>query len=267
MVHRVSLVITTYNWPEALAAVFDTVATQSYIPHEVVVADDGSKDATRKMIEHYRRNFPCPIVHAWHEDNGYQVAKIRNKAVSMVTGDYVIFIDGDCLLRDGFIAAHVKLSRSKSFVWGNRVLLSPDYTDQVIAESIDVTKINPFRLNLKQVNRRWSLLPIPMGPLRFCKPKSWRGVKTCNMSLYTQDIIDANGFEENFEGWGYEDSDLIVRLLHRGLRRISGRFAVTVIHLWHHSNKSALEEDNWQRLQHTINTKRQRASLGVDQYL
>ena len=86
---RVSLVITTYNWPEALAAVFDTIATQSHTPHEVVIADDGSKEATREMIERYRRNFPCPIVHAWHEDNGYQVAKIRNK--SRVNGDWRLY--------------------------------------------------------------------------------------------------------------------------------------------------------------------------------
>ena len=264
---KVSLVISTYNWPEALSAVLDTVAKQSQLPHEVIIADDGSGNSTRSTIEKYSEDFPCPIVHAWHEDNGYQVAMIRNKAVAMATGDYMIFIDGDCILRPDFIANHVSLSAPKRFVAGNRVLLSESFTKKVLATRLDMSHFGAFDLKSDQTNRRWSLLPIPLGPLRRIRSRTWKGVKTCNMSVYTAEVIKANGFEDDYEGWGYEDSDLAVRLLNNGLSRVSGRFSTTVIHLWHNTNKSSLEQSNWNRLQQTISEKRTVAKQGVNKYL
>jgi len=263
---NVSLIITTYNWPEALGAVLDTVAKQNLLPLEVVIADDGSTDATRRLIEHYQQNFPCPILHIWHHDHGYQAAKIRNKAVAKAKGNYLVFIDSDCLMRPDFIAQHSRLARPGYFVAGNRVLLSEQYTDRVLADAIDVTTIRPFDFSKAQLNRRWSLLPLPLGWFRLTRPDTWKGVKACNMSMYTSDFLAANGFEEEFEGWGYEDSDLIIRLLKNGVKRISGRFAVTVLHLWHATNKNLLEEGNWRRLQETLHSSRKKANQGIDQH-
>ena len=264
---RVSIVITTYNWPEALSAVLDTVAKQNQLPHEVIIADDGSGDATKSVIEQHTTGFPCPIVHVWHEDNGYQVAKIRNQAVATATGDYLIFIDGDCLLRSDFVASHISLSRPNSFISGNRVLLSESYTNEILTSSINLSSIKAFDLHKDQTNRRWSLLPIPLGPLRRLHPKTWKGVKACNMSVHTRDFVKTNGYDDDYEGWGYEDSDLIVRLLNNDVHRIGGRFATTVLHLWHGSNKSFLEQGNWERLQKTISDKRKKAVNGINKYL
>lgn len=263
---KTSLIITTYNWPQALSVVLDTVAKQSELPHEVVIADDGSKNPTKKIIEHYQKDFPVPLIHAWHPDQGYQAARIRNKAVMQASGDYLVFLDGDCLLRADYIAQHQRLAKAKHFISGNRVLLSQTYTEKVLSQRIGVTDLKPFEFRSEDINRRWSLLPIPMGLLRRTKQTRWKGVKACNMSMFTKDFIEANGFEERFEGWGYEDSDLIVRLLNNGVHRISGRFAVTVIHLWHNTHKSQEEEGNWKRLQETITAQRRRATLGVNQY-
>ncbi|MGI9319044.1 MAG: glycosyltransferase family 2 protein [bacterium] len=263
---KTSLIITTYNWPEALAAVLDTVSGQNLLPHEVVIADDGSKPPTTEIIERYQKDFPVPLHHVWHPDQGYQAAKIRNKAVMRASGDYLVFLDSDCLLRSNYIAQHQRLARPNHFISGNRVLLSQAYTEKVLSQRIDVTEMKPFAFSAEDINRRWSLLPIPMGVLRHTKPNSWKGVKACNMSMFTRDFVEANGFEERFEGWGYEDSDLIVRLLNNGVRRISGRFAVTVIHLWHNTYKSLEEEGNWRRLQTTITDKRRTATLGISQY-
>lgn len=261
----VSLILTTYNWPEALAAVLQTIRGQRQLPHEVLIADDGSSESTRQCITQFQRDFPCPIIHVWHEDHGYQAAKIRNKTVDRATGEYLIFLDSDCLLRPDFIQRHVELAQPGHFVAGNRVLLSEDYTSRVLGEGIDVTEKPPFSFNRQEINRRWSLLNLPMGFLRRWRPGTWKGVKACNMSMFRQDFVAANGFEENFEGWGYEDSDLVVRLLNAGLKRTSGRFATTVIHLWHSSNKSLLEEGNWIRLQETINSQRRKAIKGLEQ--
>jgi len=262
----VSLILTTYNWPEALAAVLDTVRDQITLPQEVLIADDGSGEPTRECIKLYQQDFPCPLIHVWHSDHGYQAAKIRNKTVRQATGDYLIFLDSDCLLRPDFVARHISLARPGHFVAGNRVLLSEQYTNDVLDNQIKVTDKPPFSFTRQQINRRWSLLDFPLGPFRHTRPRTWRGVKACNMSMYRSDFLNANGFEEKFEGWGYEDSDLIVRLLHAGLKRISGRFSTTVIHLWHNSNKSLLEEGNWVRLQDTIDSSRTKAHQGVEQH-
>lgn len=261
-----SLITTTYNWPEALEVVLDSVARQRLMPKEVVIADDGSGSTTRTTIDRISQNFPCPIKHIWHEDNGYQAAMIRNKAVAAAEGDYLIFLDSDCILRPDFIHQHLRLSRPGHFVAGNRILLSEEYSRQVLEQGIDLASKRPFSFSREQVNRRWSMLPLPMGPLRHVLPNTWKNVKACNMSMFREDFVRVNGFEERFEGWGYEDSDLIVRLLNTGSRRISGRFATTVFHLWHNSNKSQLEEGNWRRLQDTVRNGGLAAERGIDQY-
>jgi len=262
----VSLILTTYNWPEALAAVLDSVKLQDTLPTEVLIADDGSTDSTKQCIARYQADFPCPLIHIWHEDNGHRAAKIRNKAAAQASGEYLIFLDSDCLLRSDFTAQHLVLAKPKHFVAGNRVLLSKEFTQEILDQQIDVTNQRPFSFSRKQINRRWSLLNIPIGPFRHTRPGSWKGVKSCNMSMYKRDFIDANGFEENYQGWGYEDSDLAVRLQHAGHRRISGRFSTTVLHLWHSTNKSALEQVNRKRLQETIDGNRKKALQGIEQH-
>lgn len=262
-----SLITTTYNWPAALEAVLASVTKQNTLPLEVIIADDGSREPTKTLIERVQKGFPCPVKHIWHEDNGYQAAKIRNKAVAAAEGEYLIFLDSDCVLRPDFIAQHTRLSRPGHFIAGNRILLSEDYTRQVLDQNIDLIHKSPFSLSREQVNRRWSMLRVPMGPLRKLQTKSWKNAKACNMSMHRSDFMEVNGFEERYEGWGYEDSDLIVRLLNSGARRISGRFATTVFHLWHNSNKSLLEQGNWRRLQQAIKQNHRIASVGVDQYL
>lgn len=262
-IEGVSLVITTYNWPRALGAVLRSVRRQTVPPAEVLIADDGSGPETAELISRMQREFPCPLIHVWHPDEGYQVARIRNRAAAKASAGYLVFIDGDCLLRPDFIAGHMALRRPGHFVAGNRVLLSPEYTGEVLSRELDITTLSPFQFSRKRLNRRWSLARLPMGWLRHAMPWRWKGVMTCNLSLYRSDFVTVNGFEETFTGWGYEDSDLAVRLHHHGVRRISGRFAVTVLHLWHRTNRSSLEESNWARLQETIASDRVRAQRGM----
>lgn len=243
-----------------------SAAGQQMLPTEVVIADDGSTATTSELIERMRTGFPCPIKHVWHEDTGYQAAQIRNKAVAAASGEYLIFLDSDCVLRPDFVRRHVALSRPGHFVAGNRILLSESFTRQVLEQQIDISTRSAFSFSREQVNRRWSMLRLPIGPFRNLNPDSWRDVKTCNMSVYRSSFERINGFEEQFEGWGYEDSEMVVRLLNAGERRISGRFATTVLHLWHNTNKSHQEEGNWQRLQETISSGSKTAALGVSQY-
>ena len=266
MTLKVSLIITTYNWPEALRAVLNSVKMQLELPHEVIIADDGSRDDTTEMINEIQKTFPCSLHHVWHDDDGYQGSKIRNKAVALSTGDYLVFIDGDCILRTDFISRHKGLATDGYFVAGNRILLTQQFTNSVLQESREINNWDPYSFSKEQVNRRWSLMHIPLGIFRKLRIDRWQGVKTCNMSLWRKDFIRIDGFDEQFQGWGYEDSDLTVRLIRLGIKRLSGRFAVTVLHLWHPTSKGESKQVNWQKLQETISGSRLTAVQGISQH-
>ncbi len=267
MTVKVSLIITTYNWPSALRQVLDSVIHQKELPDEVIIADDGSTDETKALIERYQSGFPCPLKHIWHPDDGFLSSKIRNKAVVASSGDYLVFIDGDCIMRRSFIQNHKKLARKKHFVSGNRVLLTERFTNEVVQNNLPICDWKPFNFYREHINRRWALFHIPLGRLRKFKLHPWKGVKTCNIGFFKSDFLAVNGFDERYKGWGYEDSDLTVRLINRGLEKISGRFAVTVIHMWHKTSTGKVNRDNLERLGQTIKNNRDFAEEGINQYI
>ena len=126
-----SLVITTYNWPEALKLVLKSILIQSELPEEVIIADDGSKDDTKKLIESFQSFFPVPLIHSWQEDDGFRAAASRNKAISKVNSEYIVLIDGDMILHKDFIKDHKKNALSGYFIQGGRVLLSKNNTSSL----------------------------------------------------------------------------------------------------------------------------------------
>lgn len=261
-----SLIVTTYNWPEALEHVLASIKSQTVLPCEVIIADDGSKPETTKLLARIKVDFPCPLVHVWQKDDGFQAAKIRNKAVSISTGDYIIFTDGDCLLRPDFIHNHKKLADKNYFVAGNRVLLSKEFTHSVLKENINIETWRPKQYQKDDINRPWALLYIPLGIFRKIQRKRWKGAKTCNLSLTKKAFEDVNGFNENFHGWGYEDSDLVIRLLKKGYKHLNGKFSTTVLHCWHHENDRELEGENWEQLMAVKNSEIYFSEQGVNQY-
>ncbi len=107
---RVSLLISTYNWERALDLVLIALRAQTVMPDEVLIADDGSTEATRAIVEHHRAQLPIPLVHVWQEDDGFRKGEIINKAIAQATGDYVISIDGDMIMERHFIADPERLS-------------------------------------------------------------------------------------------------------------------------------------------------------------
>ena len=117
----ISLLIATYNWPQALACVLASVRAQRVAPLEVVIADDGSRDDTRRLIEREAQHFPVPIVHVWHEDTGFRLAAIRNKAIAQARGEYLVQIDGDIVLGDALSPLGQNLPKS------NVILANPPF--------------------------------------------------------------------------------------------------------------------------------------------
>ena len=120
----ISVVVTTYNWPEALAACLQGLLAQEDRHFEILVADDGSGEATGQLIRLFAAASPIPIRHVFHEDQGFRAGAIRNRAAAVSGGDYLLFLDGDCVVFPHFLGRHRRLAEQGYFVPGNRVLLS-----------------------------------------------------------------------------------------------------------------------------------------------
>ena len=132
----VSLIITTYNWPRALYLCLDSVMQQTVMPSEILVADDGSGISTRDVVRHFQNISPVPVHHIWHEDRGFRVAAIRNKAIAASSGDYIIHVDGDLILQRNFIQDHILFAREGCYVSGSRGIITEMLTEKVLSGEI-----------------------------------------------------------------------------------------------------------------------------------
>jgi GT2 family glycosyltransferase len=190
--------------------------------------------------------------------------------VAQAAGQYLLFLDGDCVPRPDFVARHRHLAERGWMVAGNRILLSQSFTREVLQGKLPIHawKFAQWREAHRRgaINRMLPLRGLPLGPLRKIGSRNWQRVRTCNLGVWTDDFRAVNGFEEAFEGWGFEDSDLAVRLLNLGVRRKYGAFATGVLHLWHRENDRAREGENWRRLQRRIGSGEIQASRGLEQY-
>lgn len=268
---RIAVIITTYNRPDALAAVLAGYAAQRDAGFELLVADDGSTDDTRRVVETFKSRAPFPLAHVWHEDRGFRAAAIRNRALAMASADYIVFSDGDCVPAPRFIAQHRRLAERGWFAAGNRILLSEDFTRRALSDMLPIHEW-PFGAWLiawvgRDINRWLPLVALPDGGFRKSAPGRWQGVKTCNLAAWREDLLRVNGLDEAYAGWGLEDSDLVIRLLHAGVKHKSARFATPVFHLWHSENDRSRLTDNQRRLDALISSQRIAAELGINRYL
>ncbi|MDD5269154.1 MAG: glycosyltransferase family 2 protein [Methylococcales bacterium] len=268
----ISVIVTTYNWPSALRLCLLSLFAQQDSNFEIIIADDGSSPANLEINQSYCSDSPISTRYVYHEDLGFRAGTIRNKGVAMSKGEYLLFIDGDCVLLPDFIARHRQLAATGHFVAGNRVLLSRPFTGSVIEQQVLLHEKSIYYFILlrlqNKINRISGLLHLPLGFLRVIQPKKWQKAMTCNLGLWKNDFIRVNGFDELFEGWGFEDSDLVIRLIHAGIKRKEGRFAVPVLHLWHSQNDKSRQELNYQRLMQRLGQQDFiSAKKGVSQYL
>lgn len=267
----VSVIVTTYNWPLALDCVLRALSDQDYPTLEVIVADDGSNDETATLIHNWRHRFPFPLIHCWQADEGFRAAMARNRAVALASHDYLIFIDGDCVVLPSFISNHVWLAERGWFVAGNRILLNQAFTQRIFNESLAIHQWS----YMKWICARWQgdcnrILPfcsLPIGKLRKLSPLKWEGAKTCNLGMWRSDFLHINGFDESFEGWGFEDSDCVIRLQRSNIYHKSGKFSVPVLHLWHPEAQRENAKENAKRLEQTKQSSLTYAIKGVEQYL
>lgn len=266
---NISFIVLTYNRTDALLAVLRALSTQCDARHEILIADDGSSPEQVKTLLQHCPVFSCPVRHIWHPDVGFTAAQARNMAARLAQGDYLIFLDGDCIPNKSFVAQHTRLAQPGFFVNGSRILLSAKLSCQVISGAVDLQKCSVFfwlgaRLR-GDVNKLLHLLPWPSSLFRVKQTFRWRGIRSCNFGLWRNDFISVNGFDESFQGWGHEDADLVLRLHHLGLHRKNGFMATEVFHLWHLENKRDRESVNKLTVTKRINTNLVMAEKGLQE--
>lgn len=258
-----ALLLSTYNWPQALQVVFKSLKEQTLLPDEILIADDGSKEETKELIEQFKAEINVPVKHFWQEDNGFRKSKILNKAVAGSGSDYIIQIDGDCIMHRNFIEDHINAVKLNMYLYGARVNILESAVKEVLEN-----RITSFGFSSKLIKNKTRSLHIPFLAGMYKPHKDYSDkFRGCNVSYWKSDFIAVNGYNESFEGWGREDSDLVIRMGNNGVMAKRLRYAGIVFHIHHKINSRDNFEVNDRIQQETIEKKIIRCKKGVDQYL
>jgi glycosyltransferase involved in cell wall biosynthesis len=258
--------ISTYNRPEALRLCLKTVMQQSTLPTDVVIADDGSTEETTNLISDFQKNFPVPLKHAWHPDEGFRAAAIRNKGIALCSSDYVIQIDGDIIIHPKFIADHIEMKQPGYFIVGSRVMLSPKQTSKLIQQHfVDFKKLSREKIAFNGFRNRF--LRNQLAKLYKTKGKHKFYAKGANIAFHKKDIIRVNGYNEAFVGWGSEDRDVAIRLMNAGVKKLSIKMGAICYHLYHKLNERNNELRNENLMHEAISKKLVWAEDGLNKYL
>lgn len=260
----VALVIATYNWPEALKLVLESVLQQAVLPDEVIIADDGSGCATKKLIDEFRNRFPIPLKHFWHEDDGFQKTLILNIAMAGTTCAYIVQVDGDIILHKNFIKDHINAAEKGYYIRGSRVMLSED-------RSVKELKNGQFRgvsLFSKGIKNKINAIRLPFLVSLFTK-KSNRSdnVSGCNCAFWHADFVQVNGYNNEIKGWGHEDIELAARFVNSGVRQKKIKMIAICYHLHHPHNDRQREQVNYTIYKHTLNEGIRYCVKGYDTYV
>jgi len=264
-----SLIVATYNRPDALELSLLSIYHQKIKPHEIIIADDGSDSRTKSLIKKHQSLTSIPIIHVWQEDKGFRVSRIRNLALAHAQYPYIVSIDGDLILHPYFLASHVKHAQAGYFIQGKRVLLSPQLTQKVLANQ--KRSFSFWDKGIK--NRLNSIHNMSLSKLLSSEIHHANGIKGCNISFWLADAIAVNGFNEAFEGWGREDSEFVVRMLNRGIKRKNLVFCAVAYHLDHHEDNKRVSFEsqsignNDSILQQAIEHNITFCSKGIDHHL
>ncbi len=260
---KTALLISTYNWSEALELVLKSVACQTVKPDELLVADDGSGEDTKKIIDAFAKRVDFPVLHIWHEDKGFRKSIILNKAIARMQADYVIQVDGDCILHPNFIADHKRFAQKQTYLYGSRVNIKREFLPTLF--KLKKTRFNFFSRGIKKRSRT-IYVPILTALYKSTNELS-KKLRGCNVSYWRSDIIAVNGYNEDITGWGREDSEVILRMINNGVKGKRIRYAGIVYHIWHKTlSKSKLKENDTIQKQ-VINQKINWCKKGIDNHL
>lgn len=258
----VSLVVSTFNQPKALAKALAGLPLQTRPPEEILISDDGSDDVTRDLVKKFAASSRVPVKHIWHPHDGFRKTIILNKTVAAATGSYLIFTDGDCVPHPKFVADHAALAEKNFWVQGRRCFVREEFVPEFAAEKFPALSwMLTGKITGAAKGVRW-----PFAIVR--RDTKQRGIIGCNMAFWRDDIVAVNGFDEDYTGWGTgEDSDIGTRLYHLGRRRkfVYGR-AIT-FHLNHPPAPRGHHAASLARLAETIASRKIACVNGLNRHL
>lgn len=246
-----SLIISTYNWPEALELCLLSVADQVILPHEVIIADDGSGQETRELIERFQETFPVPLLHVWHRDSGFRKTEILNKAIKASSSVYIVQVDGDVILHPSFVKDHLEIAEKASFVRGTRARLTKGKTAELIHSR--KTDLHFFSAG---VYHRLNALRIPFSKnLGIRKEMRSRSVRGSNLAFWKSDFVLVNGYNNDLQGWGHEDEELAARFINNSIIKKIVKLRAIQYHLHHEESPRNLESFHTKILENTVKNK------------
>ena len=264
---RIAIIVSTYNWPEALTLSVRSMLRQTLPPDEIIIADDGSGESTRQAIAALKKESTIPIKHIWHEDNGFRKSEVLNKAIAAAEADYIIQVDGDCILERHFVQDHMAMAEAGFFMCGSRVKLPEDETRRLTSQAttIDLGKVRVSVANPHFTNS------LRIAPLRKFMAKRYGKsighMRGCNMAFWRSDLIRVNGNNEDLIGWGHEDQELGWRLFFAGVQKKMLKFGGVCYHLHHKESDKGKEWKHNEVIERTIEEKISRCENGLDKYL
>lgn len=252
-----AVIISTYNAPGYLQRVLEGYAKQRCLPDELLVADDGSTGETAQVIAEFAAQAPFPVRHVWHEDHGFRLAEIRNRAIAAAGSDYLIFSDGDCIPHPQFVEDHRRIMQPGWFVTGKRMLVGRELSPEFCWTGALAAGKQCLSGNLSGAHHLVRL------PWLVRERQGVMGLRGCNMAMYRADALAVNGYNEQIVGWGREDSEIVARLFAFGLRRREAPFAAMVFHLWHQENSRDSLTENDRLLQESMRSGSYRCAFGI----
>ena len=257
---KISVIIATYNKTDWLRKVLHGYSVQTYNDYEVLIADDGSTEETKELIDSFRADYPVKITHVWHEDKGYRRQTILNEAIMKASNEYILFTDGDCMPRKDFVETHANHAEEGYFLSGGYCKLSMkiseiiDKDDIVSHDCFDVKWLksqgelgskNTLKLSAKNKLANFLDIVTPTGAT----------FNNCNSSAWKSDLIAINGYDERMQ-YGGPDRELGERLVNNGIKTKQIRYKAICLHLDHargYKTKESLERN----LAIRANTKKQ----------
>lgn len=262
---RLAVIISTYNKPAYLRLVLEGYRRQHCHNFSIYIADDGSGTDTRELIECIRRDFPTPIEHIWHEDRGFRKARIHNLALQHVREPCILLTDGDCIPLPHLVETHLRLASAGSFISGSRILLSKNWSSRLFLSGEIDTGMSAAQWLWHRLKGDINRLAPLLKPVSLSVPNTrLAGIRGCHLACHRDDLIRINGFDESYQGWGREDSDLVARLFHAGLTR-RNLHGMPVLHLWHEEYSRHRLDVNDDLLQACLRERRIEAVKGLKQ--
>ncbi|WP_299112771.1 glycosyltransferase family 2 protein [uncultured Winogradskyella sp.] len=266
---KASVIISTYNQPEWLRLVLYSYHLQSAKCFEIIIADDGSDNNTKTVIEDFKNKTDLKVVHVWQEDDGFRKTEILNKAILVSDSRYLIFTDGDCIARQDFVKTHLKLQKPSCALSGGYFKLTEKVSgliDKYVIENqkcFDVDWLlengqpKTFKLNKLTTSDFKSRFLNTITPTK----ATFDGM---NVSCYKSDIIAVNGFDERMK-YGGEDREVGERMMNNGVKFLQIRYSAICLHLYHdrpYKNEKTLLENKTIRKE-TKKTKSRFTEFGI----